>query len=157
MTSVSARVGVGSSTETSSGSTTQVRSTLIDVLPLHRVELDHVARRDVLQSPEEAVAVTGDAQVSIRARLRRALDVPDGAVERAVVGARQHRHLESNLRDSEHGERMRRRFESRLLPGADTPLGAHRDWSGRGRSEREVLKLRETVKIVPRRSGHAHL
>ena len=40
----------------------------IDVLPLQRVELDHVARDDVLQSPEETVPVPGDARVSVGPR-----------------------------------------------------------------------------------------
>ena len=107
MTSVSARVDVGSSTETSSGSTTHVRSTRYDSLPLDGVELDHVTRGDVLQPPEETVPVAGDADVAVRARLRRVLDVTDGAIERAVVGAGQCRHLGSNLWNAKCGERRR--------------------------------------------------
>ena len=127
-----------------------------DVLSLNRVDLDHVARSDVLQSPEEAVAVTGDADVSVGARQRRILDVPETTVERAVVSARQHCHLESQLRDSKHGEGFRSRVEERLPPGVHA-LGRPQGLVGCGRSKGEVLELRETLEIVARRSGLAHL
>src|SRR4029453_5938751 len=95
----------------------------IDLSALSRIDLDDVARRDVLQSPEEAVAMSGDAQVSSRARLRSTFDEADSAVECAVVGAIQHRHLESNFRDPQHGERRGSRFEQRLTPRRDAYLG----------------------------------
>src|SRR4051794_12541955 len=47
----------------------------IDVLAVQRVDLYGVTDRDVLQSPEEAVAVAGDAEVPIRSRWRGTLDV----------------------------------------------------------------------------------
>ena len=86
----------------------------------------------------------------------RVLDVTDGAVERSVVGARQHRHLESNLRDSEHRERGGGRFAQRLVPGADAswrPEGLIR----RAGLRRDDLKCREALEIVPRRDGNADL
>jgi hypothetical protein len=122
-------VDVESSTETSSGVHHPGSLDAIHVLTRYRVELDAVTRRDVLQSPEGAIAVSRDAQVAVRSRRCRALDVTDGAIERAVVGAGQHRHLESNLGDSEHGERSRSRFEKRLTPGNDVSSN-QRDWSG---------------------------
>src|SRR3982074_2424013 len=53
----------------------------IDVLPLYRVDLKHVTGRGILQSPEEAVAVTRDAQVPVRSWRRRTRDMADATVE----------------------------------------------------------------------------
>jgi len=72
----------------------------IDLLHLGGFELDQIALGDVLQPTEEAVPVAGYAGIAIRSREWRVVDVPDGAIERAVVGARQHRHLEPELGDA---------------------------------------------------------
>ena len=61
-----------------------------------------------------------DPHVAVRSRSGRPLDVTDRAVERAVVGARQHRHFELNLRDPKHGERRRGRVSGRFPPQCDS-------------------------------------
>ena len=120
MTSVSERVGVASSTDTSSGDTTQALSTRYNLLLSQGLELDGVTRRDVFQASEKPVAVAGDTRVAIRPRQCRAVDVTDGAVERGVIGARQDCHLQANLRDAQDRERGRRGFAQCPPPGADT-------------------------------------
>ena len=55
----------------------------------------------------------GDSGVAIRSRQCRVLDMTHGAVEREVVGARQDRHLEADLRDAQDRERRRCRFVQR--------------------------------------------
>ena len=147
MTSVSARVDVGSSTETSSGSTTHVRSTRYGSFP-SSVSSSIVTRDDVLQSPEEAIPVPGDARVAVRPRLCRVLDVTDGAVERAVVGAGEHGHFESNFRDSEHRE-WRGAGSLDALRQALAPNRGPSDWSGVPGCAATDLERREAIQIVP--------
>ena len=128
----------------------------IDALLLERVDLDRVTWDDVLQSAEEAVPVPGDARVPVRSRLCCVLDVTDPAVERPVVGARQHRHLQANLRDSEHRERRGGRLAQRLTPSVDAlwgPEGLVRRDALRGNE----LKGREALQIVPRRGSRPDL
>src|SRR4030095_1784488 len=91
----------------------------ICLLSIERVEFEGVAPDNVFQSPEEAIPVPGDARVPVRARWCRVLDVTDGTVEGAVVGAGEDGHLESNLRDPEHRERRRGRLARHLEPGTD--------------------------------------
>src|SRR6185295_7988179 len=98
----------------------------ICLLSSERIEFDGIALDDVLQSPEEAIPVPGDARVPVRARRRRVLDVTDGTIQGAVVTAGEHGHLESNLRDPEHGERRGARLARRLEPGLDADLRPER-------------------------------
>ena len=82
-----------------------IRVHAVHLLPLKGFELDAIARADVLQSPEEPVAVPGDSGVAVRSRQCSVFDVTHRSVEHEVVGARQHCHFESDLRDAQDRER----------------------------------------------------
>ena len=98
----------------------------------------------------------GEARVPVRSRRCRVFDVTDGAVERSVIGARQHRDFESNLRDPQHRERRGGRLAQRVMPGTDAdrrPEGLIRCAERR----RDSPKCRETLQILPRRGGNLNL
>ena len=121
--------------------------------PLERLELDVVAGGDVLESAEEAIAVPGDAGIPGGSRHRRVLDVAGAAVERAIVGSRQHGDLEPDPRDAEHRQRRRSRVLDGPAPGADALRGPQREVRRAGR-RRQRLQRRESLEIVPRRARH---
>jgi hypothetical protein len=76
----------------------------------------------------------------------------DGTVEDAVVGAGEHGHFESNLRDPEHRERRGRRLARRFKPGTDANRRPQRLVRRRG-MRRLDLERGEAIQIVARPSG----
>ena len=97
--------------------------------------------------------MAGNAGIAIRSRQCRVLDVPDGAIERAVVGARQHRHFEPEPRDPEHGEWSGRGLAHRLAP-RDDPLGGPQRLIRSARPWRDILMRHETLDVeASRRVG----
>src|SRR3954447_7481903 len=128
----------------------------IDLLSVERFELDLVARNDVLEPSEEAVTMAGDARVSLRSGKRRVVDVTDTAIERAVVGAGQHWHLEADFRDSHDGERSGRGRDQGRAPGAD-PHRRPEGLVGRPGLPGGSLKRSEPFEIVPGLAGRTHV
>ena len=90
-------MGVGSSTDMSSGSTTQIRSTAVYLLlSSKRLEFDGITGPDVFQAAEEPVTMSGDSRV-VRPGRAVCLDMAHGAVENEVVGMPwQDGHLEAD-------------------------------------------------------------
>jgi hypothetical protein len=81
-----------------------------------------IARAELLQHPEESVAVPRDRAVSASARCGRVLDVADGAIENRVVRALEDCDFQAELRDAKNAERGRRRLLHRREPRRD-PFG----------------------------------
>ncbi len=124
----------------------------IGLLSVGGLEFDHIALGDVFQPTEEPVPVAGNAGIAIRSRQCRVFDVPDGAIERAVVSARQHRHFEPEPRDPEHRERNGRVLAHRLAP-RDDPLGRPQRLIRSAGPCRDILMRHETRHIEARRRG----
>ena len=75
----------------------------IAVDPRARLQLDAVARLDVLQHPEEAVPMTRDADVAAAVRKPHALDEARAAIQMQLAGADVHGHFDIDRRDAQHG------------------------------------------------------
>ena len=91
----------------------------VDLLSVVRFEFDDVTGADVLEAAEEAVPVAGNPDIPVRAGQRRVSDVSDGAMERDLLGAWQHRHLETDRRDSQDADRRRPWRPECSAPGSD--------------------------------------
>src|SRR6476620_2564768 len=88
-------------------------------LATERFELYRVTLFDVLQPAKEAVAMPGDTGVAVGAGGRGVFDQTDAAIERRVVGSREHRSLDIQARDPQHAERRGGRIVEGAVPGLD--------------------------------------
>ena len=113
----------------------------IDVAPLERVELDRVARDDVLQAAEEAVAVPGDARVSFGSRTPclRCDRRRDRACDRRCRAAPATSSRIFGIRSTASGAGA---GTLSALRQALTRSGDQRDWSGKP-AVRALLRLAE--------------
>lgn len=72
---------------------------------LSHSQVNLISNRDVLQPPEEPVAVPGDSNVSFNSRHRGAGDAPDPSVKSQIVRSVIDRNPDLHLCDLEHCQR----------------------------------------------------